>query len=557
MIDRSPSQLHFCLRRRSFVAAALISVGAFLTLPLISLVCMLAGGLAYAGCVLSMLLLICVGGALAIGGAIALLAGIAGNQPEATSGGAVSGIVGLVGLGLFANWNEPVIAAGEAAWAMGTQAAEFMTTQIFLGHYVYLWSWSAAAMMTFAALLVLGLIGVLRCESLVKARLFRIRFACPACHIHATPQYRCPQCSTLASDLFPSPYGIFRARCATCREGLPTLDILGRQRLRKVCRNADCSADLLHPSAGKLRDIHIVVVGAQSSGKSTLMTIGCWELVNWLSSANGFQIEFSSNHEKKALADQIKALAARSPLPKTPSMHHPRAFNLALRSPAGAGCLLYLYDAAGEDLTRESKMSGHGFHRFVDGVVLVVDPFAEMVARGLPIDRSSRTIANPALADAPSVMQPFISRLEQQLNLSAKSAFPIPIAVVVTKLRAVPNVSWSKLVKDRPRGAVANGPRQCTHKTAAVGANSRYSVRQLLLDLGLANLVLGLEARFRKVRYFATSAAEELGSAHRRRLSPLSAKPFLWLARENRALPVLPPSGRAPAGQPPSERQKD
>ena len=48
-----------------------------------------------------------------------------------------------------------------------------------------------------------------------------------------------------------------------------------------------------------------------------------------------------------------------------------------------------------------------------------------------------------------SVFQPFISRLEQQMNVSAEGEFPVPIAVVVTKMGAMSKTPWSSMAQKR------------------------------------------------------------------------------------------------------------
>ncbi len=290
MIDRSRSRLNFCLRPRTIGTAALISIGTFLALPLVSLLCVIVGGFAYVGCVLAMLLLGLAGGLLLIVGGIALVAGLAGGRSEASGGGLFAGGIGLVGLLMHDRWNKPVCAAGEVALAHSSQAAEFLTMQVFLGHHVYLWSWCALAIATTFALALLAMIGILRSETLIKARLHRIRYTCPACNEPGVPQFRCPSCSELASDLFPSPHGIFHAHCAKCQTELPTLDLLGRLALPKVCGNRNCSADLAHPAIGKQREVHIGFVGAQSSGKTTLMVTSLWQVAQQFAAKTGFKL---------------------------------------------------------------------------------------------------------------------------------------------------------------------------------------------------------------------------------------------------------------------------
>ena len=545
MIDRSRRRLHLCLRPTTLGVAAIVSISAFLVLPLVALISVIAGGFAYVGCVLAMMLLGLAGALLAIVGGIALVAGLLGGGSEATGGGVVVGGIGLAGVALHGHWNKPVCAAGEAALAQCSEAAEFLTMQVFLGHSVHLWSWSVLAIATTLALAILALIGILRCETLIKARLHRIRYTCPACHEQGLPQFRCPGCSELVSDLAPSPYGIFHARCAKCQAELPTLDSLGRLALPKVCGNRNCSADLAHSAIGKQGELHIGFIGAQSSGKTTLMIVSLWQVVQQFAAKFGLQVQFTDNQQKKTLHDFVGHLASGARLAKTASMPRPRAFNVAINTSKGLGRLVYLYDVAGEDLTEEARMGGHRFHRFLDGLVLVVDPFAEALARpgrAGAIDRKAWSEVNPAATDVASVFQPFISRLEQQMNVSAEGKFPIPVAVVVTKVGAMSKMPWSSMAQKRAAPAPAKSDHQGPGEGASVSKKPSLPIREFLLDLGLANLVFGLETRFRKVGYFTTSAIEELPSASRPAVPPRAAVPLLWLIQQAGALPTATPS---------------
>lgn len=541
MIDRSRSQLHFCLRPSTLRAAAFISIGCLLALPALALLCVVVGGFVYVGCLLVMLLLGLAGGLLAIAGGIMLIGGLLGGGSEATGGGAVLGGVGLVGLVMCGQWYTPVCGAGEAALVSCSEAAEFLTIQVFLGHHAYLWACLVLAVVATPSLAVVTTIGILRCEATAKSHLLNIHYTCPSCHQQGPPQFRCPQCSTLVRDLVPSPYGVFFARCAKCHASLPTLDHCGRVALKKVC--GKCSADIVHPDTGKLREVHFGLLGAQSSGKSTLMVASLWQLAEQFAPANGLQVEFANKQQKKTLRDAVEGLGSGTPLAKTASATRPQAFNVACHVPAGPGCLIYLYDVAGEDLTNEARMSGHAFHQFLDGLILVIDPFAEALAQPGKFPVMARKVwshVNPATRDVAAVIEPFLNRLERQLNVPAEGVFPIPIAIVVTKMGVAPKTPWSAIAQRLSKGADLNSCRQGLQEAAAVGEKPSKLIRKFLLALGLANLVSILETRFRKVAYFTTSAVEELPAPNRPSAPSRAVLPLLWLIEQSGALRTSP-----------------
>jgi len=537
MIDRSPNRMHFFLRPKIIGAAALISASVFLVLPILALFSILAGGIVYIVCSLAMFLLCLVGGALLIFGGIGLVVGLLSSSSELAGGGGAIGAVGLVGVTLYDKWNKVVSATAETTFASCTNTAEYITSQLFLGYYVHLWSWSVLIVTVVLALAALGLIYMLRCEVFVKTHLLGIHYTCPSCHRRDVPQFRCPSCSTLASDLAPSPYGIFRTHCGKCHAELPTMDAFGRLSLQKVCQH--CSTDLVHPAIGKQHELHFAIIGSQSSGKTTLMVASIWQLSQHYAAKTGFQVNFSNNQQKKTIYNAVKGLASGKRLAKTASMPRPRAFNLAINDPSNQGCLLYLYDTAGEDLTEESRMDGHKFHQFVNGVLLVIDPFAEILARpsiaGV-VSRDDLREVNPSATDVACVIQPFMNRLEQRLNVSAEGVFPIPIAVAVTKISAISKMSLAELVEKHPRFAKMASCEKDLMRAGTTGNNSSNLVRQFLSDLGLDNLIQGLESRFQQVAYFVTSAIEELPGTTQPSALPCTAMPLLWLINQTGAL---------------------
>jgi hypothetical protein len=104
------------------------------------------------------------------------------------------------------------------------------------------------------------------------------------------------------------------------------------------------------------------------------------------------------------------------------------------------------------------------------------------------------------------------------------------------------NAPWSSMAQERDVSAPPNSCHQGPSQPVSVGKKPSSPIREFLLDLGLANLVLGLETRFRKVAYFTTSAIEELPSPGRPLARLRAAVPLLWLIQQGGALPAAPPS---------------
>jgi len=94
------------------------------------------------------------------------------------------------------------------------------------------------------ALTVLALVALARTADLVTSVLLRMYYSCPFCQQRELPWFHCSFCDTRIDSLRPSLAGVLRRPCPRCGRLLPTLDMLGRWRLRKGCTNPDCRGDL-------------------------------------------------------------------------------------------------------------------------------------------------------------------------------------------------------------------------------------------------------------------------------------------------------------------------
>jgi hypothetical protein len=196
--------------------------------------------------------------------------------------------------------------------------------------------------------------------------------------------------------------------------------------------------------------------------------------------------------------------------------------------------LLYLYDAAGEDFEAGDLavgthgLSGQDFHRFIDGVAFVVDPFAEehFQHRG-----TAHSADNPARHDAAFVLGRLLPFWERLLQVGADRPIPVPVAVVVTKVDAC-GLEPYLTPQDTPR------VEESTARAASVAEEDSAVVRQFLIGCGAGAAVSLLEERFTRVAYFGVSA---LGRGNDPAdISPLRSRrvlgPLVWLCYQTRAL---------------------
>jgi Double-GTPase 2 len=389
--------------------------------------------------------------------------------------------------------------------------------------------------------LVLLTIGLLRARALMDRSLYRICFTCPRCSHTGLPAFRCPGCKKAHADLKPSLHGVFFARCGTvrCGRSLPALNFLGRSRLEKICPK--CGEELHHASLGKSPEYRIAIVGTKSGGKTNLLVAAVWQFEQVFAPANGLRVSFSSPDEEKTYRALVARLKAGQAMDKTLPEPVPHAFTLSVADEGGEqSCLLYLYDAAGEDFEDEQVLGGHPLDSY-DALLFVVDLFAEEGAkRGAlgPLDQGQVARANSTGMDAGFIAGRLVSALEKRLGVGPTGIFRVPVAVVVTKLDVCG-------VGSRLGIGAKDLDQPFPSFTAAVlrAERDHDRVRALLFKIGLGNTVQLLEQRFEVTCYFGASPlGRSLDLADSSSFRPRGVMaPLVWLCDRTNALGDMDP----------------
>lgn len=481
-------------------------------MPVLALVCLVAGWLSLLLALVVCLILLAASYGVMIFGGLAVLAGFGDQEGEGAGCGfivigAIMAVVGYSLCSVFAPWYDPVwefaFIANDACYF----AADYLFSEVFLAYQIYLWSWSVALAALLAAAVVLLTIGVLKLESPLKRWLLRVRFSCSAadCNFSGVPAFRCDGCNKPIVDLAPTMYGVFHAQCEACQTSLSTTDLLGRLRLDKQCPR--CASGLDHPDFGRLEEMHFMFAGASSSGKSNLMVAAIRELEEIVAPAMGLRMEFANAAQEQEFRNRCRLMDQGRVLEKTVSNVKPPAFTISLKNVSGEGALLYIYDTDGSDFEQEDRLMGHGFHAHTAGVVLVIDPFAERNINSLWTADDAPEIwqQRPATVGANDVLGSLISRYEHALAQGADTRLSIPMSIVVSKVDAF---QLETRTGPAPQPLLNTATVQ---NAAAHAASQSERVRQFLRENSLGNIVNNAESRFGEVKYFPASA---LGRAY-------------------------------------------
>jgi len=267
MIDRQ--QLLWPLRRRTLMAATGVSAAAWIACPLVALLILLVACLSYTVIEIVFLVVVVVGFVALVAGVVAAVVGLfaANENPGIFFGGIIAAAIGLA----LSHVAPKLNVGSEVFVAIVTPAQDLVGW--FVEHNWCIWAWIPAAFVAAVAAVTWLLIILLRHIPEELRHIRRAFYDCPFCHHRGSPVHVCPNCGSSECDLRSSGYGVFFAHCQKCRNRLPTLDLLGRHRLRRRCGH--CDSAWSNPHLGRLPVWHLAVIrtGGQLAPKTTVAKV--------------------------------------------------------------------------------------------------------------------------------------------------------------------------------------------------------------------------------------------------------------------------------------------
>ncbi len=268
MTDRS--QLLLPLRRRTLLAITTACGAAWVALPVAALLILLAACLTYTVIEVVFVVVLVIGWIALVGGMIAAIAGIfaVNEQPGVLFGGLVAAAIGY-GLSQLA----PGLNVGEQVFAVVLQPGQDIIGW-FIAHEWCVWAWIPLLALLAVASGIWIAVGTLRFVPEAYGQVTRRFHDCPECGRRSHPAYICRNCGETEHDLRPSGYALLIARCRKCGSALPTMDWVGRRRLRRQC--GLCRIAWKDEKIGRLPVWHLAVIstGGDAATRTALLPAG-------------------------------------------------------------------------------------------------------------------------------------------------------------------------------------------------------------------------------------------------------------------------------------------
>jgi endogenous inhibitor of DNA gyrase (YacG/DUF329 family) len=411
--------------------------------------------------------------------------------------GLVTLYVGMIAL----SWRRPVHILARLSSAIAAAGSILLLTTVaiviaaagFAAYLAVLLLLTAASMLVFLPMRLRHYIYLLR---------RRISYSCPYddCPTKGRrlPIHIC-ECGAEYSDLRPGFYGIFYHKCKHGDDyhKLPTLDILGRNKLARKC--SGCGRPLRHSSLGDARPLSLVVVGAPGAGKTVLITQAVRSLCAAIAKIPGAKVRIDSQEQKTTLMRDCDFLDKGVPLAKTTGIVM-EAVGVAIKTPRQERFLVQIFDAPGEHYQEFGQFGRKEVMRRADGVMLLLDacpqsrlsvPDVDMEETNGPVDSSHQAVVSNLV------------QLAKMAGIGENGRKDVRVAVVLTKIDTLPSATVAHLLGSPGDSATIRRSSNLLHKRC----------HDVLLRLGYGNELRGLETAFPNLRYFAcTALGRDLGS---------------------------------------------
>ena len=345
----------------------------------------------------------------------------------------------------------------------------------------------------------------------------RISSICPHCKKkYRIPEFACPDCGKRQHNLVPSSYGIFHRKCV-CGKKLPTTFFNGRSRLEPYCPS--CGDTMVSSDS---RQFGLTMVGASSAGKTAIITAFVHQLQELVRNAPNAECEIPTAQARKF--DQLNRFylghesLRGSVVDETTDM-----YSLLLRLHRGRTRIQFsLYDVAGEvfDTPDLNAIVYANDMAISQGIIFVLDPLSAP-----SLKERARRSDHAAVREMSAVLNHFVTFL-QTLSSAEKVGQRIkrPMAVLINKMDSPTITSWFSMEDlNAALSAVSPDRRQALQDSMC---------RDFLMQIGLSDFLMALDAQFSNVHFFPVSATGGADRGYAFQPSAGLMKPFAWIIRQ-------------------------
>ncbi len=362
---------------------------------------------------------------------------------------------------------------------------------------------------------------------------------CPHCHKrNHLPQYYCDNCGEVHSKLNPNGYGIFYHRCK-CGHKLPSSFLVNRGKLQARCPNDQCH-QMLHRDQFEAKKICLPIMGGPYAGKTAFMFAVVRQLIEQRAEEMGYETAFLDSQNENDYNRVLNELK-QGTVPGKTVASIPKAFNLALKKGGKTHWLLYVYDPSGETYENTDNLTGHHYKEYMNGMILILDPFSIVAVRRHYEQQLSKTwnSVNPSQLSVQDALTRILLTMEASYGLGKTDKIKKPLAVVLSKIDAfdLETIIGEQAVDSAIKNAI-NNPTGNAIDNAMNNAKSTLTrrdvrnalIRQQLADWGESSLLQQLDMRFKNIQFFTCSALGRIPDGRQQDLMPDHViEPVNWL----------------------------
>lgn len=365
---------------------------------------------------------------------------------------------------------------------------------------------------------------------------------CNHCHERfSDPVYICPKCKARHAHLVPNQYGAFHHTC-TCGEKLACSYLVvknPRKGIKGLCPNCLKSGREETVTGSDSRTICIPVIGARSSGKTSLITAYANDVIEKRAQLNKLTTQFYGETDRQLYSDMTKSYSSgvvkQTLVEKDKNKESAFSFSFYLKGSAlKPDRLIQLYDIAGESFTKNEFNERQSQFNHCDGIVLVIDPMSLQQAEGEYSDQLEAADKGTSCPENLQTVQQALFNIMNEVNDDSRSnkKSRIPLAVVLNKIDEAPGLQ--ERLGDETVKALRG--KDTENKFADDYDAMDFLCRQFFTDMDEEGFVKNIESSFSNCRFFAVSAIGHTAGVGSESFEPRNVDLVMdWIVAQNDA----------------------